>query len=83
MKAKTTPAVVGVAVALDNPGDGHPEDLGLSPDGERAPTTPETMSLPGLSLQQALRSPTFWMLTASLSLVMLGSTVIFVHQPEH
>ena len=58
----------------------HPEDLGLSPDGESAPTTQETMSLPGLSLQQALRSPTFWMLTASLSLVMLGSTVIFVHQ---
>jgi MFS family permease len=58
----------------------HPEDLGLSPDGESAPTTQETISLPGLSLQQALRRSVFWMLTVSLSLVMLGSTVIFVHQ---
>jgi MFS family permease len=58
----------------------HPEDLGLSPDGEPARLVQETRSLPGISLQEALRSPSFWMLTASLSLVMLGSTVIFVHQ---
>jgi MFS family permease len=58
----------------------HPEDLGLSPDGEPAPGAQATMGLPGISLQEALRSPTFWMLTASLSLVMLGSTVVFVHQ---
>jgi MFS family permease len=58
----------------------HPEDLGLLPDGEKAPVTQETAKLPGTSLHQALRSAVFWMLTASLSLVMLGSTVVFVHQ---
>jgi MFS family permease len=58
----------------------HPEDLGLSPDGERARPEQELTRLPGTSLQEALGSSTFWMLTASLSLVMLGSTVVFVHQ---
>jgi MFS family permease len=58
----------------------HPEDLGLSPDGEKASTTQATMGLPGISTSEALRSSAFWMLTASLSLVMLGSTVVFVHQ---
>lgn len=58
----------------------HPEDLGLSPDGE--PTLPirAHAPLPGTTLSQALGSPVFWMLTASLALVMLGSTVVFVHQ---
>jgi MFS family permease len=39
-------------------------------------------SLPfsGLTLQQALRHPTFWTLTAALTLVTLGGTVILVHQ---
>src|SRR6266700_6795938 len=58
----------------------HPEELGLSPDGEPAPAVPAMISLPGTSLHQALRNSVFWMLTASLSLVMLGSTVVFVHQ---
>jgi len=58
----------------------HPEDLGLSPDGEKASPEQATMGLPGTSLPEALRSSVFWMLTASLSLVMLGSTVVFVHQ---
>ncbi|QBD82775.1 MFS transporter [Ktedonosporobacter rubrisoli] len=58
----------------------HPEDVGLSPDGEPASVAPATMGLPGTSLQEAVSSPTFWMLTASLSFVMLGSTVVFVHQ---
>lgn len=58
----------------------HPEDLDLSPDGEQRPATPGTMELPGISLSEALRSSVFWTLTASLSLVMLGSTVVFVHQ---
>jgi MFS family permease len=57
----------------------HPEDLGLFPDGERA-TAQAMMPVSGTSLHQALRSTVFWMLTASLSLVMLGSTVVFVHQ---
>src|SRR5437660_4125189 len=58
----------------------HPEDLGLSPDGEARHTKHTTISLPGASLQEALRSSVFWMLTVSLALVVLGHTVIFVHQ---
>jgi MFS family permease len=58
----------------------HPEDLGLSPDGERGSPEQELMGLPGTSLSEALHNSAFWMLTASLSLVMLGSTVVFVHQ---
>jgi MFS family permease len=57
----------------------HPEDLGLFPDGEPA-AAQAMMPLSGTSLHQALRNAVFWMLTASLSLVMLGSTVVFVHQ---
>jgi MFS family permease len=58
----------------------HPEDLGLSPDGEPALPLQTDTPLPGTSLAQAVSSPVFWLLTASLSLVMLGSTVVFVHQ---
>jgi MFS family permease len=58
----------------------HPEDVGLSPDGEPALPVQTDAPLPGTTLAQALRSSVFWLLTASLSLVMLGSTVVFVHQ---
>src|SRR5258707_2188322 len=58
----------------------HPEDIGLSPDGEPVLPVQAHAPLPGTTLAEALRSSVFWMLTASLSLVMLGSTVIFVHQ---
>jgi MFS family permease len=58
----------------------HPEDLGLSPDGEPAPPTQVHAPMPGATLSQALWSAVFWMLTTSLALVMLGSTVVFVHQ---
>jgi MFS family permease len=58
----------------------HPEDLGLSPDGERVPTAQTSTPLTGTSLHQALRSPAFWTITIAIALVMLGSTVIFVHQ---
>ena len=58
----------------------HPEDLGLSPDGEPALPVQTHAPLPGATLSEALGSPVFWMLTASLALVMLGSTVVFVHQ---
>ncbi len=58
----------------------HPEDLGLSPDGEPALPIQADAPLPGATLSEALESPVFWMLTASLALVMLGSTVVFVHQ---
>ena len=58
----------------------HPEDLGLSPDGEPALTAQTRAPLPGATLSQALGSAVFWLLTVSLALVMLGSTVVFVHQ---
>ncbi|GAC1648806.1 MAG: MFS transporter [Ktedonobacteraceae bacterium] len=58
----------------------HPEDMGLSPDGETAPPTAMNVPLPGAALSEALRSSVFWLLTTSLSLVFLGSTVVFVHQ---
>ncbi len=55
----------------------HPEDMGLSPDGKRSQSG---MPLPGSTLREALHRPAFWILTVSLSLVMMGSTVILVHQ---
>ena len=58
----------------------HPEDLGLAPDGEPARPEHSQTTLPGTTLPQALASPVFWLLTASLALVMLGSTIVFVHQ---
>jgi MFS family permease len=58
----------------------HPEDLGLAPDGEPARPAQAQTPLPGTTLTEALASPVFWLLTASLALVMLGSTVVFVHQ---
>jgi MFS family permease len=58
----------------------HPEDLGFSPDGEPALPVQAHAPLSGTTLTEALGSPVFWILTASLALVMLGSTVVFVHQ---
>ena len=58
----------------------HPEDLGLSPDGEPALPVQTHAPLPGATLSEALGSPAFWMLTISFALEMLGSTVVFVHQ---
>ena len=58
----------------------HPEDLGFSPDGESALPVPAHTPLPGAMLAEALFSRIFWLLTTSLALVMLGSTVVFVHQ---
>lgn len=58
----------------------HPEDMGLSPDGEAEPPLPVNALLPGATLSEALHSSVFWLLTSSLSLVFLSSTVVFVHQ---
>jgi MFS family permease len=58
----------------------HPEDLGLSPDGEPALPIQADAPLPGATLSEALGSPAFWMLTASLALLVMGDTVVFVHQ---
>jgi MFS family permease len=58
----------------------HPEDLGFLLDGEPALPVQAQTPLPGAALSEALLSPVFWLLTASLALVMLGSTVVLVHQ---
>ncbi len=58
----------------------RPEDLGLSPDGEPALPVQTHAPLPGATLSQALESPAFWMLTAALALLVMGDTVVFVHQ---
>ncbi|GHO94883.1 MFS transporter [Reticulibacter mediterranei] len=58
----------------------HPEDLGLSPDGEPLGEEGAKRVLLGLSLHQALHRSSFWLITTSLSLVTLGGTVVFVHQ---
>ena len=58
----------------------HPEDLGLSPDGDPALSIQALAPLPGATFSDALGNTVFWMLTASISLVMLGSAVVFVHQ---
>jgi MFS family permease len=83
---RTTLVVLGLAqlcIALPLHGlflRRHPEDLGLSPDGEPGPARQEHESLRGLSLTEALQSAPFWVLTVALSLATLGSTIIFVHQ---
>jgi MFS family permease len=58
----------------------HPEDLGLVPDGEPALPLQTHAPSSGATLSEALGSTVFWMLTVSLALVLLGSTVVFVHQ---
>lgn len=58
----------------------RPEDLGFLPDGEPALPLQAHTPLSGATLSEALSSRVFWMLTVSLALVMLGSTVVFVHQ---
>ncbi len=58
----------------------HPEDMGLSPDGEASLPTPAHGPLPGATLAEALHNSAFWLLTASFSLTFLGNTVVVVHQ---
>ena len=57
-----------------------PEDLGLSPDGKLVPPGPSSAPPSGFTLEQAFRRPTFWTLTASLTCITLGGTVIIVNQ---
>lgn len=58
----------------------HPEDLGFSPDGKHSFTLRPELPMFGSTLREVLRRPVFWTLTASLSLEMMGSTVVLVHQ---
>ena len=52
----------------------HPEDHGLLPDGEadRGPSTAQD----GVTLADALRSASFWLLTAALALSFFAGTVV-------
>jgi len=57
----------------------HPEDLGLVPDGEPALLyTTHAPSSGATPLRGARAAQSFWMLTVSLALVLLGSTVVFI-----
>jgi MFS family permease len=62
----------------------HPEDLGLTPDGTLSATASASRTSKaanrGLTLKEAIRYPPFWLLTGALSLVMLASAVVQVHQ---
>jgi MFS family permease len=53
----------------------HPEDLGLSPDGGEEPAT-STAVTSGVSLDQALRSRAFWIISAAISLSYFASTTV-------
>ena len=64
----------------------RPEDLGLRPDGAAPAPTPEggdpaaPPALGGLSLAEALRQGTFWVLTGAVALALLASTAVAAHQ---
>jgi MFS family permease len=57
----------------------HPHDLGLSPDGDYKDGTPLSQQPIGINLQMALRSRSFWMLTAAFSLASLSAAAIRFH----
>ena len=59
-----------------------PEDLGLLPDGDLAPTdggAAVKRDEPSMTPRQALRDPTFWWLTAAFFLIILCATALTVH----
>ena len=69
-----------IAVLVQN----KPEDIGLVPDGEAAPGTlsvshRDSVSV-GLSLQAAIRSPSFWIIALGLSSLSMLVTGMFFHQ---
>jgi MFS family permease len=60
----------------------RPEDLGLLPDGDLAPTAPGAPAPkeePSMTPREALRDPTFWWLTAAFFLIILSATALTVH----
>jgi hypothetical protein len=58
--------------------DGQLSPHKASPD---LPTNPaKKAEMPGMLLSEAMHARAFWLLTASLSFVMLGSAVVQVHQ---
>jgi MFS family permease len=66
----------------------RPEDLGLTPDGRRRPEGAAATTGPGegdaadlgLTSGQALRTPAFWIIAASLTTLSMLVTALFFHQ---
>jgi MFS family permease len=58
----------------------RPEDLGWWPDGATNRAIDQEPVIAGVSLQTALRTRAFWLLTGAYSLLSLASNVVFVHQ---
>ncbi|MHB8576846.1 MAG: MFS transporter [Dehalococcoidia bacterium] len=60
----------------------RPADMGLLPDGDPAPAESQQNGAEAersTTLKQALRGPTFWLLTAAFFLNTLGVSAMFVH----
>lgn len=66
--------------------ENKPEDLGLAPDGERAAQAPTGGAATGvaadlgLTVKQAVRTPAFWIIAASLATFSMLVTGLFFHQ---
>ncbi|TET49834.1 MAG: MFS transporter [Dehalococcoidia bacterium] len=65
-----------------------PRDIGMLPDGEkhvdreghqRMPLSDSSMQIPRWTLSSALRTPTFWLLVASFTLVFVGTSSLIAH----
>jgi MFS family permease len=69
----------------------RPEDLGLSPDGQApepsrlrsGPARPSLVENEDWTVSEALKSRTFWLLTAGFTLTMLPASSIFIHMTSH
>jgi MFS family permease len=59
----------------------RPEPMGLLPDGDpyAVPATPRENSDPGMTLYEALRSPTYWLLFCAFSLVSATAQGAYTH----
>ncbi len=62
----------------------RPEDIGLKPDGDRAPDTTATSRAPttaeaSFTRSQALRTPAFWLMTAAFSINFAAMGGMFSH----
>lgn len=56
----------------------HPEDVGLLPDGVRVRSDEPSPPIAGMRLSQALRTATFWLITAAISLSFFATTTVVV-----
>ncbi|MBI4494003.1 MAG: MFS transporter [Chloroflexi bacterium] len=65
----------------------RPEDLGLLPDGDRAPPAAEVPSArqpreeePSWTLSEAIRTPALWLLVGALFIAVMANTAVGFHQ---